>query len=123
VRVLQAGAPNRRRVACIGSGPASLGCASELAQRGYEVVIYDKNEWPGGLNTYGIAAYKTRAHESLREVKLVEELGVKIQQGVEVGKDVSLAEQKFDAIFIGVGLEKPGRWNCPAKNCTGPTGD
>ncbi len=106
VSVLRAGAPNKRRVACIGSGPASLGCAAELAQRGYEVVIYDKNQWPGGLNTYGIAAYKTRAHESLREVKLVEELGVKIQQGVEVGKGISLTEleKKFDAIFIGAGL-------------------
>jgi glutamate synthase (NADPH/NADH) small chain len=124
VRVLQAGAPNRRRVACIGSGPASLGCASELAQRGYEVVIYDKNEWPGGLNTYGIAAYKTRAHESLREVKLVEELGVKIQQGVEVGKDVSLAEleKKFDAIFIGVGLGETWAMELPGEELHGAYG-
>ncbi len=124
VRVLQAGAPNRRRVACIGSGPASLGCASELAQRGYEVVIYDKNEWPGGLNTYGIAAYKTRAHESLREAKLVEELGVKFQQGVEVGKDVSLAdlEAKFDAIFIGVGLGETWVLELPGEELHGAYG-
>jgi len=81
---LQAGAPNGWRIACIGSGPASLACAAELAQRGYGVEIFDGNPAPGGLNTYGIAAYKSRAEDSLREVKLVERLGVKIHQGVEV---------------------------------------
>lgn len=81
---LHAGTPNGRRVACIGSGPASLACAAELAQRGYAVEIFDRNAAPGGLNTYGIAAYKSRVGDSLREVKLVERLGVKIHQGVEV---------------------------------------
>lgn len=84
VALFHAGKPNGRRVACIGSGPASLACAAELAQRGYEVEIFDRNPVPGGLNTYGIAAYKTRAEDSLREVKMVESLGVKIHQGVEV---------------------------------------
>jgi glutamate synthase (NADPH/NADH) small chain len=84
IRLFQAGPSNGRRVACIGSGPASLACAAELAQRGYEVVIFDRNPEPGGLNTYGIAAYKTRAHESVREAALVASLGVKFHQGVEV---------------------------------------
>lgn len=121
IHVLHAGAPNRHRVACIGSGPASLGCAAELAQWGYEVVIYDKNKMAGGLNTYGIAAYKTRAWESLREVKLVEDLGVTIKQGVEVGKDVRLEEleEKFDAILIGVGLGETWALNLPGENLTG----
>ncbi len=79
-----AGLPNGRRVACIGSGPASLACAAKLAQRGYAVEIFDRNAAPGGLNTYGIAAYKSRAEDSLREVGLVEGLGVRIHQGVEV---------------------------------------
>lgn len=106
IRLFQAGKPNGHRVACIGSGPASLACAAELAKRGYQVVIYDRRPLPGGLNTYGIAAYKTRASDSLREVKLVEDLGVKIEQGMEVGKDLSPGEleQSFDAIFIGAGL-------------------
>ena len=60
-----------RRVACIGSGPASLACAAELAKWGYDVTIFDRSELPGGLNTYGIAAYKTRAADSLREVEMV----------------------------------------------------
>ena len=84
LQLFKAGAPNGRRVACIGSGPASLACAAELAQRGYEVAIYDRKPEPGGLNTYGIAAYKTRAHESVRETELVASLGVRFHQGVEV---------------------------------------
>lgn len=124
VRVLEAGQPNGRRVACIGSGPASLGCAAELARRGYQVTILDRNKLAGGLNTYGIAAYKTRAWESLREVKLVEELGVKIQQGVEVGKDVSFVEleKQFDAIFIGVGLGETGALDLPGEDLPGVYG-
>src|SRR5271157_5259405 len=74
IRLFQAGKPNGRRVACVGSGPASLACAAELAKLGYAVEIYDRNPLPGGLNTYGIAAYKSRATDSLREVKMVEEL-------------------------------------------------
>jgi dihydropyrimidine dehydrogenase (NAD+) subunit PreT len=106
LRLFKAAAPNGRRVVCLGSGPASLACAADLAKWGYEVVVYDKNPMPGGLNTYGIAAYKTRAWESLREAKMVEDLGVKFHQGVEVGADITLAalEQQFDAIFIAVGL-------------------
>jgi dihydropyrimidine dehydrogenase (NAD+) subunit PreT len=89
LQLFRAGPRNGRRVACIGSGPASLACAAELAQRGYEVVIYDRNPEPGGLNTYGIAAYKTRAHESVRETGLVASLGVSFHQGVEVTSDGS----------------------------------
>jgi dihydropyrimidine dehydrogenase (NAD+) subunit PreT len=84
IRLFQAAPVNGRRVACLGSGPASLACAADLAKWGYEVVVYDKNPMPGGLNTYGIAAYKTRAWESLREAKMVEDLGVKFHQGVEL---------------------------------------
>jgi len=71
IQLFHAGASNAKRVACIGSGPASLGCASELAKRGYQVTIFDRNRLAGGLNTYGIAAYKTHAEDSLREVELV----------------------------------------------------
>jgi glutamate synthase (NADPH/NADH) small chain len=84
ITLFRAGKPNGRRVACIGSGPASLACAAELAKGGYTVEVFDRNPAPGGLNTYGIAAYKSRAEDSLREVKMVEALGVKIHQGVEV---------------------------------------
>ena len=106
IHLFQAGAPNGKRVACIGAGPASLACAAELAKWGYDVTIFDRNENPGGLNTYGIAAYKTRAADAIREADLVKHLGVKFRQNTEVGRDIAFAdlESQFDAIFIGVGL-------------------
>lgn len=124
IHLFKAGKPNGRRVACIGAGPASLACAAELAKWGYEVVLYDRNPVAGGLNTYGIAAYKTRAADSLREVKLVEELGVKICSRVEVGKDVSLGELEgqFNAVFIGVGLGETWSLDLPGENLKGVCG-
>ncbi|HEY0702347.1 MAG TPA: NAD(P)-dependent oxidoreductase [Candidatus Acidoferrales bacterium] len=106
IRLFQASAPNGKRVACIGSGPASLACAAELAKRGYRVTIFDRNELPGGLDTHGIAAYKLRAKDSLREVNLIRDLGVEFRQKTSVGTDIGFAqiEKDFDAIFIGIGL-------------------
>ena len=118
------GTPNGKRVACIGSGPASLACAGELAKYGYEVTIYDRHELPGGLNTYGIAAYKVRAADSLREVDLVKQLGVQFCQKIEVGRDLGLAdlEKQFDAIFIGVGLGETWVLNLPGEELHGVYG-
>jgi len=100
------GKPNGKRVALIGGGPASLSCAFYLRREGYETVIYDAHPQPGGLNTYGIAAYKMRADESIRETEMIRKMGVTIKSGVQVGKEVALAqlEKEFDAIFIGIGL-------------------
>src|SRR3984885_2654641 len=78
VTLFHAGAPNGKRVACIGS--ASLACAAELAKWGYDVTVFDRNELPGGLNTYGIAAYKSRSSETVREIDLIKQLGVKFRQ-------------------------------------------
>ena len=118
------GAPNGKRVACIGSGPASLACAAELAKYGYDVSVYDRNEFPGGLNTYGIAAYKTRAADSVREADLVKQLGVKFFQKIEIGREVSLAdlESQFDAIFVGVGLGDTWALNLPGEDLQGVYG-
>src|SRR6201987_5161867 len=69
IRLIEKGKPNGRSVACIGSGPASLACAAELARRGFRVTVFDRGEVAGGLNTYGIAAYKTRASDSMRAVR------------------------------------------------------
>jgi len=117
-------APNGKQVACIGSGPASLACAAELAKYGYEVTVYDRRALPGGLNTYGIAAYKTRASDSLRETDLVKQLGVKFSQNVEVGRDILLAdlEKQFDAIFIGVGLGETWALDLPGEELHGVYG-
>ena len=93
-----------QRVACIGAGPASLACAAELRQQGFAVTVFDKRPLPGGLNTYGVAEYKLRTADSLREVEMIRGLGVEF-----VARDidpVALAkiEAEFDAVFLGFGL-------------------
>jgi dihydropyrimidine dehydrogenase (NAD+) subunit PreT len=124
IQLFHAGAPNGKGVACIGAGPASLACAAELAQAGYRVTIFDRNAVPGGLNTYGIAAYKLRADDSLREVEQVRKLGVEFQQKVEIGRDVSFSqlENDYDAIFIGVGLGETWDLALPGENLVGVCG-
>ncbi|MCU1307567.1 MAG: hypothetical protein JWN45_2262, partial [Acidobacteriaceae bacterium] len=98
-------ANNGRKVALIGGGPASLSCAAELRRFGYTTTIFDANPDPGGLDTYGIAAYKLRAEDAVREFGLVRRLGVDIRSNVEINA-VKLAdlEREYDAIFIGIGL-------------------
>jgi dihydropyrimidine dehydrogenase (NAD+) subunit PreT len=124
IQAFHAGAPNGRRVACIGGGPASLACAAELAKHGYRVTILDRGELPGGLNTYGIAAYKLRAADSLREIEIVRELGVEFRQKVEVGRDVTFAqlEKEYDALFIGVGLGETWDLDLPGQDLKGVFG-
>lgn len=124
IRLFQAGKPNGRRVACMGSGPASLACAAQLARQGFAVTIFDRRELAGGLNTYGIAAYKTRAADSLREVEMVKSLGVEFRQRVEIGKDISFAqlEKDFDAIFVGIGLGETWAMNIPGEDLDGVCG-
>jgi dihydropyrimidine dehydrogenase (NAD+) subunit PreT len=124
VALFRPGAPNGKRIACIGAGPASLACAAELAKLGYEVTIFDRNEFPGGLNTYGIAAYKTRAADAIRETDLIKQLGVKFRQKIEVGRDVSFTdlEKQFDAIFIGVGLGETWPLDLPGEELQGVYG-
>jgi glutamate synthase (NADPH/NADH) small chain len=121
IRVLAPGRPNGRRVALVGAGPASFGCAAELARIGYACTIYERRSVPGGLNTHGIAAYKMRAAEALREVELVRDLGVEIVGGVEVGRDVSVAElrQGRDAVFLGIGLGRTESLGVPGEYLPG----
>jgi dihydropyrimidine dehydrogenase (NAD+) subunit PreT len=116
--------PNGRSVAIVGAGPAGLACAAEAALLGYTVTVYDANEKPGGLDTWGIAPYKMRQEDALNEVRLVMSFGVTIHSGLRVGKDISVAElaAKNDAIFLGVGLGTPARLHIPGENLPGVYG-
>lgn len=107
-----------KKVAVIGAGPAGLGCAAELAQRGHAVTVFEKQARPGGLNTHGIAYYKMKPRVSLAEVELVRSLGVEVRCGVEVGRDLqaSQLERDFHAIFLGVGLGAATRLRIPGEN-------
>jgi dihydropyrimidine dehydrogenase (NAD+) subunit PreT len=108
------------RVACIGGGPASLACAAELARRGAKAIVFDNRPLPGGLNTYGVAEYKLRPTDALREVEMIRNMGVEFRQA-EVGKTVSLQdlEKDFDFIFIGVGLGAMERLGIPGEHLPG----
>jgi dihydropyrimidine dehydrogenase (NAD+) subunit PreT len=118
ISVLKAAAKNTgKRVAIIGSGPAGLGCAAELARLGHSPVVFEKTAKAGGLNTYGIAYYKMPPRVSLEEVEMIRGLGVEFRCGIEVGKDIAAAglEQEFDAIFVGVGLSGSPKLNVPGE--------
>jgi dihydropyrimidine dehydrogenase (NAD+) subunit PreT len=103
------------KIVCVGAGPASLACSAELAQRGFSVTVIEKRPLPGGLNTYGVAEYKLRAPDSLREVAMVVELGVEFRFGVaiETEDDLAAIEKEYDAIFIGIGLGDMHRLQIP----------
>lgn len=95
-----------RSIAVIGAGPAGLSCAGELARLGHAVTIFEKRALPGGLSTYGIIALREPAEIALEEARMIEGLDVKIETGIEFGKDISLAqlEEAFDAVVLSVGL-------------------
>jgi glutamate synthase (NADPH/NADH) small chain len=108
------------RVACIGGGPASLACAAELVRHGAKAIVFDNRPMPGGLNTYGVAEYKLRPTDSLREVEMIRSMGVGFRQA-EVGNSIPLQdlEAQFDFIFIGVGLGAMERLGIPGEHLPG----
>jgi dihydropyrimidine dehydrogenase (NAD+) subunit PreT len=114
---LAVGSDREKRVACVGAGPASLACAAELRKRGYPVTIFDRQKLPGGLNTYGIAEYKLRPADSLKETELVRSMGAEFRLGVEA--DPQQLEGEFDAVFLGVGLGASHRLNIPGEGLAG----
>ncbi|GJH11473.1 NAD(P)-dependent oxidoreductase [Caballeronia novacaledonica] len=96
-----------RRVAIVGAGPAGLACAYRLALAGHHAVIFDAREKPGGLNEYGIAAYKTVEDYAQREIEWLYSIGgIEIKAGHALGRDFTLDElrKQYDAVFIGFGL-------------------
>ncbi len=100
------GAPVPGRVAVVGAGPAGLSCAHRLALLGHEVVVHEAKPKPGGLNEYGIAAYKMADDFAQREVAFVLSLGgITLRHGCRLGQDVTLAELRadYDAVFLACG--------------------
>ncbi|TWB46134.1 NAD(P)-dependent oxidoreductase [Nitrospirillum pindoramense] len=100
-------APTGKHVAVVGGGPAGLACAHRLALLGHEVTVFEARAKAGGLNEYGLAAYKMVGDFAQREVDFILSLGgISVKTGMALGRDVTLAQlrQDFDAVFLGVGL-------------------
>lgn len=112
---------NGKRVALIGAGPASLGCAAALRRLGYDTDIFERDPLPGGLNTYGIAQYKMTPRASLEEIDFVRSLGVEIRTGVDVGRDAHVPDllRTYDAVFLGIGLGSTQKLGIPGEGLPG----
>ena len=115
---------NGHKVAVIGSGPAGLTCAGDLAKLGYEVTIFEALHEPGGVLTYGIPEFRLPKTRVVRpEVENVKKLGVKIETDVIIGKSVTIdelmEEEGFKAVFIGSGAGLPKFMGIPGENANG----
>lgn len=106
-QLFERAAPSGKRVAVVGGGPAALSCAHRLACLGHEVTIHSRDGKLGGLNEYGIAAYKTVDDFAQREVRYVLAIGgIEVRTGVALGRELSLnaLRREYDAVFLALGL-------------------
>ena len=113
-----------KSVAVIGSGPAGLTCAGDLAKMGYDVTIFEALHEPGGVLVYGIPEFRLPKSDVVaKEIENVKALGVKIETNVVIGKSVTIdqliAEEGFDAVFIGSGAGLPKFMGIPGENANG----
>jgi glutamate synthase (NADPH/NADH) small chain len=114
--------PTGKKVAVIGSGPAGLTCAGDLAKLGYEVTVFESFHEPGGVLTYGIPEFRLPKQIVKQEVDFIKKLGVKVETDMVMGKILTiddLFEKGYDAIFIGTGAGLPKFMNVPGENYLG----
>lgn len=114
---------NGRKVAIVGSGPAGLTCAGDLARKGYDVTVFEALHTAGGVLVYGIPEFRLPKAIVKKEIDALIELGVKVETNMVIGKILSvdelLEEQGFEAIFIGSGAGLPTFMNIPGENLKG----
>jgi len=112
----------RKRVAIIGSGPAGLSCAGDLARLGHNVTVFEALHKPGGVLVYGIPEFRLPKAIVEREVDYIRSLGVEVKTGYVIGKIYTLDElffQGYEAIFIGIGAGLPKFMDIPGENLNG----
>jgi len=120
--LFEPGLSRGRRVAVVGAGPAGLSCAAELRRLGYDVVVFEAEGHPGGLNATGVAEYKMTMTVALREVEWVQQLGVDIRYRTRVGPGgipLDQLEAEFSAIFVGIGLGPTRDLGIPGEDLPG----
>ncbi|PHS25996.1 MAG: dihydropyrimidine dehydrogenase [Robiginitomaculum sp.] len=111
-----------KTIAIIGAGPAGLACAHALATKGHTVEIFEAREKPGGLNEYGLAAYKMANDFAAREIGFILEVGgITIHYGQALGRDIAFndLQTRFDAVFMGIGLGKARTLGIEGENLDG----
>ena len=116
-------ASNGHKVAVIGSGPSGLTCAGDLARKGYEVTVFEALHLAGGVLVYGIPEFRLPKSIVQKEIDKLEELGVKIETNVVIGRTITIdelmGEYGFEAVFIGSGAGLPKFMNIPGENLKG----
>ena len=114
--------PWPQKIAIIGGGPAGLSCAYYLAEKGYHPTVFEKNEKPGGMLVYGIPSFKLEKNVVEAEIDVLRQMGVEIRCGVEVGKDVTIAqlrEEGYQAFYLAIGCQGGRRANVPGEDAQG----
>ncbi len=113
---------NGKKVAVVGSGPAGITCAGELIKNGYEVTVFEALHKAGGVLSYGIPEFRLPKQLVAQEIKNVEDLGVKIETNVIIGRSITIDELMTDgyqAVFVGSGAGLPSFLNIPGENLLG----
>lgn len=112
---------NGKKVGIIGAGPSGLAAAYYLRIRGFDVTIYEAKSKGGGMTMYGIPKYRLPENMLDSEIGFLEEIGVKFRYETRVGEDIGFDEiyNNFDAVFVGIGFEKPYRINIEGEDLKG----
>ena len=111
-----------KSIAVVGAGPAGISCAHRLAVLGHKITVYDAKDKLGGLNEYGIAAYKSTNDFAQQELDYILDIGgINIETGMELGKQITLEDlqKQYDAVFLGCGLGTVNQLNLDNENIAG----
>ena len=118
----QTGKPYPEKIAIIGAGPAGMTCAFFLAQKGYKPVVFDKATRPGGMLMNGIPSFRLEKDVVEAEINILKEMGVEFRCGVEVGKDITIAqlrEQGYKGFYVAIGAQGGRALGIPGEDAEG----
>ena len=117
--------PFTEKIAVIGAGPSGMACAYYLAEKGYPVTVFDRDPVPGGMLMLGIPSFRLEKDVVNAEIEILREMGVEFCCGVDVGKDVTIAQlraQGYKGFYIAIGAQKSAAIRCPGDDLTGVLG-
>ena len=119
--IFKAGTPNGKTIAIVGSGPAGLAAARELARMGFSVTIFEAEKEPGGLGRYGIVSFRLPREVVEWEVNQVKELGVTIKTSCRVGQDIAVSQlmEDYDRVVLAVGMSSVPKIGIPGEDLEG----